>query len=300
MFKTKRPLFVAFILAAALSAFGAVAAFANHPILSGSLGCSAGQQVVTWSVTDSETTVATGGNGRTMTIEALSVSQGTVLGLSVGDVVQPQPLPGSTVTGTTTLPGTTTGTVTLTVTGHFFEPGGADTGIVDTESIGVTLSGACGTTPPTVCPQGQKLNFRWHYSANGSSGSWSGTQSTVCSGSISEGPQAMEGDLKVAPGTTLIAGYDFTSPGNNTPFSVTVTNPQVVFTLRCVSGATPSQSTLTVSMPTTTYPVTGSEWVPSGDQHSPLVYQGSVTIPDVCSGGQVRLDKGGTFSAGVQ
>ena len=151
-----------------------------------------------------------------------------------------------------------------------------------------------------VCPQGDKLNFRWHYSANGTSGSWSGTQSTVCPGSISEGPQAMEGDLKLAPGTTLMAGYDFTSPGNNTTFSVTVSNPQVVFTLRCVSGAISSQTSLTVTMPTTTYSVTGSGWFPSGDQHSPLVYQGSVAIPDVCGGGQVRLDKGGTFSAGVQ
>jgi hypothetical protein len=24
------------------------------------------------------------------------------------------------------------------------------------------------------CPQGTKANFRWHYSANGSAGSWSG------------------------------------------------------------------------------------------------------------------------------
>jgi acid phosphatase len=155
-------------------------------------------------------------------------------------------------------------------------------------------------TPMPVCPQGQKLNFRWHYSANGTSGSWSGTHSTVCPGSISAGPQAMAGDLKVAPGTTLLVGYDFTSPGNRTPLSARVTHPQVVFTLGCVSGAAPSQSTLTVSMPTTTYTVTDAAWYPSGDQHSALVYQGSVSVPNVCGGGQVRLNKGGTFTAGVQ
>lgn len=149
------------------------------------------------------------------------------------------------------------------------------------------------------CPQGTKANFRWHYSANGSSGSWSGTKTVICPGSLTQGPQAMEGDLKVSPGTTLEAGYDFTVPGNKASFSLTVTNPQVVFTVNCVSGATPSSSTLTVPMPTTTYSVINDQWIPSGDQHSPLVYQGSITVPDLCGGGQLRLNQGGTFTASV-
>jgi hypothetical protein len=73
----------------------------------------------------------------------------------------------------------------------------------------------------------------------------------------------------------------------------------VVFAVRCVSGATPSASTLTVTMPTQTYAVTSDQWYPSGDQHSPLVYQGSVVVPDLCGGGQLRLDHGGTFTASV-
>jgi hypothetical protein len=84
------------------------------------------------------------------------------------------------------------------------------------------------------------------------------------------GPQAMEGDLKVSPGTTLQAGYDFTVPGNHASFSLTVSNPQMVFAVRCVCGATPSASTFTVTMPTQTYAVTTDQWYPSGDQHSPL------------------------------
>jgi len=161
------------------------------------------------------------------------------------------------------------------------------------------LSGC--TTPPPTCPPGaqEKANFRWHYSANGSSGSWSGTNSVVCPGSLTMGPQAMEGDLKVSPGTTLKAGYDFTVPGNKSTFSLTVGNPQVVFSVACVSGAAPSSPTLTVSMPMATYTVVGSAWYPSGDQHSPLVYQGSVIVPDLCGGGQVRLQQGGTFTATV-
>lgn len=151
--------------------------------------------------------------------------------------------------------------------------------------------------PTPTCP-GEKINFRWHYSANGSSGSWSGTKSTTCDGSrLVMGPQAMEGDLKVSPGTILKAGYDFTIPGNNTTRTVTVNNPKVVFTVGCVSGATPSSPTLTVSMPTQSYTATGSAWYPSGDQHSSLVYQGHRTVPNLCSGGQLRLNQGGTFSA---
>jgi len=149
------------------------------------------------------------------------------------------------------------------------------------------------------CPSGTKANVRWHYSANGSSGSWSGTQSAVCPSSLTMGPQAMEGDLKLSPGTTLQVGDDFTVPGNHASFSLTVNNPQVVFAVRCVSGATPSASTFTVPMATQTYALTNDQWYPSGDQHSPLVYQGSIAVPDLCAGGQLRLDQGGTFTASV-
>jgi hypothetical protein len=149
------------------------------------------------------------------------------------------------------------------------------------------------------CPQGTKANFRWHYSANGTSGSWSGTRGAPCPSPLTMGPQAMEGDLKVSPGTVLKAGYDLTVPGNNQALSITVANPQVVFTARCVSGAAPTSPTITLAMPTQNYSIADSAWYPSGDQHSPLVYQGSVTVPDLCGGGAVRLDHGGTFSASV-
>jgi hypothetical protein len=42
-----------------------------------------------------------------------------------------------------------------------------------------------------------------------------------------------------------------------------------------------------------------SAWYPSADQHSSLVYQGSLSVPDLCHGGQLRLQHGGTFSAVV-
>jgi hypothetical protein len=52
-------------------------------------------------------------------------------------------------------------------------------------------------------------------------------------------------------------------------------------------------------MPDQTYVVTNSQWYPSGDQKSPLVYQGSSPAPDLCGGGQLRLNKGGTFTADI-
>jgi hypothetical protein len=155
-----------------------------------------------------------------------------------------------------------------------------------------TLSGC---SPP--CPPGIHPNFRWHYSANGSSGSWSGTATKTCPGSVGMGPQAMEGNLRVAPGTTLLAGYDFTIPGNHSSLTITVSNAQWVFAVSCVSGATPSASTFTVTAPTQTYQVTNDQWYPSGDQSSPLVYQGSISVPNLCGGGDLDLAHGATFSA---
>ena len=158
----------------------------------------------------------------------------------------------------------------------------------------LTGQSSCISVP---CPQGTKANFRWHYSANGSAGSWSATRTQTCSGTFSMGPQAMEGNLKVAPGATLRTGYDFTLPGNHNSLTMTVSAAQVTFAVSCVSGAAPSASTLTVTMSAQTYQVTGDQWYPSGDQSSPLVYQGSVTVPDVCGGGALDLAAGGTFSA---
>jgi hypothetical protein len=150
---------------------------------------------------------------------------------------------------------------------------------------------------PVPCPQGTKANFRWHYSANGSAGSWSATKTQTCPGTFSMGPQAMEGNLQVAPGATLQAGYDFTLPGNKNSLTMTVSAAQVTFAVACVSGAPPSQPAITVPLQHQTYQITNDQWYPSGDQSSTLVYQGSVTVKDLCGGGKISLANGGTFSA---
>jgi len=107
----------------------------------------------------------------------------------------------------------------------------------------------------------------------------------------------MEGDLKVSPGQAVDFCYRFNV---SAPATVVVMNAQVKFTIRCTNGSTPSQSTYTTAMlPTHSYTVTKSGWNPSNDQQSPLVWQGTFTMPNFCNGGQVRLDKGGTFTANM-
>lgn len=192
---------------------------------------------------------------------------------------------------------TASDTVAITV------PGGSGTVVANT-SWTVDGGGQASLTQQVSgcsvpCPTGIQPHFRWHYSANGSSGSWSATTAQGCPGSFSMGPQSMEGALKVSPGTTLMAGYDFTLPGNHATLTLTVSNAQLVFAVRCVSHATPSASTFTVTMPAQSYTVTNDQWYPSGDQHSPLVYQGSIAVPDLCAGGQLDLSQGATFSASL-
>jgi YVTN family beta-propeller protein len=154
-----------------------------------------------------------------------------------------------------------------------------------------------GPSQTAPCPQGTKANFRWHYSAGGSAGGWSGTQTATCPGGLTMGPQAMEGNLIVSPGETLSAGYDFTLPSNKAALTLAVRSVKVVFTVACVNKATPSQPTFTVTMPDQSYSVTNSQWYPSGDQSSNLVYQGSTAVPNLCGGAQMSLQKGGTFTA---
>ena len=167
-------------------------------------------------------------------------------------------------------------------------------------SSGAAITGIPVTPNPVPCPTGTKANVRWHYTAGGSAGGWSGTASQACPGSISIGPQAMDGNLQVAPGATLNAGYDLTIPGDNNSVFVTFTHPRVAFKVKCANGIAPTTSTVTVPMATRTYHSTnGGTWYPSGDQSSSLTYQGSISVPNVCSGSKVTFQNGGTFTATI-
>jgi DNA-directed RNA polymerase specialized sigma24 family protein len=160
-----------------------------------------------------------------------------------------------------------------------------------------TPAGLVVTVKAPPCPPGTKTTLRWHYTANGSPGGWSGPGTHVCPGNLTMGPQAM-GNLLVTPGTTLQAGYDLSVPGNKTSLTMTVSAARVTFAISCVSKAVPSAPTFAVPLQTRTYQITSDQWFPSGVQTSPLVYQGSVSVPALCGpAGQISLAKGGTFTA---
>jgi hypothetical protein len=113
--------------------------------------------------------------------------------------------------------------------------------------------------------------------------------------------QAMGGNLQVNPGDTLEAGYDFTMPGNHPAASVAFANGQVTFNATCASGSGGGVIKVPLSAGPYTDPLNdGGDWFPSGDQSSAASYEGSVSVPDLCGGGQVSLKQGGTFTATLQ
>ena len=116
---------------------------------------------------------------------------------------------------------------------------------------------------------------------------------------LSMGPQAMEGNLTLSAGDTLQAGYDFTMPGSHPAATVSFIGATVTFAWTCVSG--PGSGILVVPLANQSYTdAQGSpDWYPSGEQNSPLVYQGSVAVPNGCNGGPVSFREGGTFSTGI-
>jgi hypothetical protein len=113
--------------------------------------------------------------------------------------------------------------------------------------------------------------------------------------------QAMEGNLQVSPGTKVEAGYVFTMPGNHPAASVSFPGAKVTFNATCVSGSGGGAITVPLSSSPYTDPANdGSDWFPSSDQSSPASYEGSAGVPDLCHGGLVSLQQGGTFTAGLQ
>jgi RHS repeat-associated protein len=122
------------------------------------------------------------------------------------------------------------------------------------------------------------------------------TVSPSGAGTVVIGPQAMEGNLQIHPGDPLRAGFDFTMPGSHPAATATIYNGSVSFAVQCSNGATPA---LAIDLPaqTITDPAGSPSWYPSGDQSSSLVYQGSLTAPDLCAGGVMNDANGATFTA---
>ena len=109
------------------------------------------------------------------------------------------------------------------------------------------------------------------------------------------------------PGQSIYAGFDLQYPGqpNNYPTGAItdVKTITAVLSVACADNSTPSQSSVTV--PIDEQVLDGSSgsngWYPSGDQSSPLVYQGSMAMPNLCNGGTMVVGKKtmGPFSADI-
>jgi hypothetical protein len=107
---------------------------------------------------------------------------------------------------------------------------------------------------------------------------------------------SMEGNLPVNPNDTLRAGYDFTMPGAHPAATVTVVNAAVSLNVVCADKSTVP---LSISLPTytVTIPAGNTGWFPSGDQKSPLVYQGSTAVPStICGGAGGHAPQGALFT----
>jgi sugar lactone lactonase YvrE len=152
-------------------------------------------------------------------------------------------------------------------------------------------------TPTASGARAGSISIADNASGSPQSVSLSGTGTSTVS--LVMGPQAMEGNLHLSPGTTLEAGYDFTMPGSHPGATVNFIGAEVTFAWKCVSGA--GSGNLAVPMANQSYTDTqsSSAWYPSGVQSSSLVYQGSTSVPDVCSGGLVSFQAGGTFFTGI-
>jgi hypothetical protein len=110
---------------------------------------------------------------------------------------------------------------------------------------------------------------------------------------------AMEGNLLVSPGDTIQAGYSLKMDGSHPAAQISLLDAKVTFDVECASNPGVSVGTIEVALSSGPYdlPENDNQWAPTNDKDSPLSYQGSTIAPDLCSGGQMSLVRGGTFSA---
>jgi hypothetical protein len=165
----------------------ATPAFAHHPIMSGEVACVNGNQVITWTVRNSESR-----SNRIMEITSISRA---ISGLSVGQTIAAS----ASVNGTETVAGNTTGTVSLTIQGTWAY---ANPDVVASRTARVTLQGNCGTPTPeptpvptlsltSMCwldnsthqmrvtnPQGYDVPFTWDIYGSGTTGTGTATASS--------------------------------------------------------------------------------------------------------------------------
>jgi hypothetical protein len=98
--------------------------------------------------------------------------------------------------------------------------------------------------------------------------------------------------LNINAGDTVLAGYALSLPDSHPEATVSLAGGNVQTDVSCPDG---SSYTLTIPIPDQSYSIPDNDdsWLPSPNQNSKLVYQGSATA-SVCSGG---VAKSSYFSA---
>jgi hypothetical protein len=114
-------------------------------------------------------------------------------------------------------------------------------------------------------------------------------------GTVVLGPQAMEGALKIHPGDQLWAGFAFRLPSGHPATTAVLTSGYVSLLVKCPNGSSPAL-TIPLNDQTIVDPAGSTAWYPSGDQSSPLTYQGTVVAPDLCAGAVIDDSRGATFT----
>jgi hypothetical protein len=116
---------------------------------------------------------------------------------------------------------------------------------------------------------------------------------------------SMEGSLAFPPGSYLNGGYHFKPTQKATsPYQVTFSNVHVDLPVACTSGG-PVVGTVVLPLPNATYtvPANSTAWIPTGDQNSPLAWQGAVGAPPLCGPGGTMYNAaqqgGASFSADI-
>ena len=158
--------------------------------------------------------------------------------------------------------------------------------------------GNCGAGTATGS-SGWAPTFRFHFgNVPGADNGWSASVQPSCpSGALTI---SLNDPLSLAPGTNLGGGYDFHTSGSPPPYTMTATSPTIVFSkITCANGTKPTQSTLTMSIPSGSYASSANNWVPTDDKSAAAGFQGSLVIPALCGKSNVVIGTA-SFTASIK
>ena len=107
-------------------------------------------------------------------------------------------------------------------------------------------------------------------------------------------------------------GYSF-HVGKVSASTATFTRPQIILHATCTdkNGGTPPApgvlndvkgGVIVVTLPDASYSTAAGGrpgWIPENDPHADDSFQLTTTVPDLCQGGQMRIDGNATFTATI-